>query len=183
METIINVVVITFVVAVVYYVEVFIYKEPLTKKEILAFKQAADQIKNEIKDVKYRARLGLDAETQLIRSRRETKGVYFIFSGMSMALLFVILLFFTEFLSFTNMEIMGISAIALICYGLIKMAESKKLAIGILISIFIFGTLVRIVFDKTMDMSMSPSVYLYLCAVIVLIGIFSLFSQTKPKKA
>lgn len=178
METIISVLVIAFVVGVIFYVEMFMCK-PLLDKEIFDYQRKLDRISIKSR-VDYGLELYYDAKTELLESQNQKKAFALIFAGTAISLSFIISVFL-GILSLTNIMIICISAIMLICYGIIKMSESKKLAIGLLIFIFILGTLAKIFFDKMMEMS--PYAYFYLCGIIVLISIFSLFSQTKIKKA
>jgi hypothetical protein len=167
--------VIGFVAAIIVYVEMFMHRKPLTEKEISDYQRTLDKINVSAK-TEYGLELKYEAKTQLLESRRQTKASVLIFSGLSIALIFVLLIFI-KVPSFTNIGIMCISAIMLICYGLIKMSESKKLAIGLLLFVFVFGTLVKFAFDNLM--SWSPYTYFYLCGLIVILGIFSLVPKFK----
>jgi uncharacterized membrane protein len=175
METTISIMVIGFVAAVIVYVEMFMHRKPLTEKEISDYQRTLDKINASAK-TEYGLELKYEAKTQLLESRRQTKASVLIFSGLSIALFFVLLIFI-KVPSFTNIGIMCISAIMLICYGLIKMSESKKLAIGLLLFVFVFGTLAKFIFDSLM--SSSPYMYFYLCGLIVILGIFSLVPKLK----
>lgn len=175
METTISIMVIGFVAAVIVYVEMFMHRKPLTEKEISDYQRTLDKINASAK-TEYGLELKYEAKTQLLESRRQTKASVLIFSGLSIALFFVLLIFI-KVPSFTNIGIMCISAIMLICYGLIKMSESKKLAIGLLLFVFVFGALAKFIFDSLM--SSSPYMYFYLCGLIVILGIFSLVPKLK----
>ncbi|MFA5163454.1 MAG: hypothetical protein WC441_02895 [Patescibacteria group bacterium] len=175
METTISIMVIGFVAAVIVYVEMFMHRKPLTEKEISDYQRTLDKINASAK-TNYGLELKYEAKAQLLESRRQTKASVLIFSGLSIALFFVLLIFI-KVPSFTNIGIMCISAIMLICYGLIKMSESKKLAIGLLLFVFVFGTLAKFILDSLM--SSSPYMYFYLCGLIVILGIFSLVPKLK----
>lgn len=173
METIISVLVIAFAIGVALYVEMFMCKKILTGQEVLDYQRELDQINAKARE-NYGLELKLNAETRLLESRKEKKSFVLIFSGIAIAFVLILLLF-SSILSFTNIAIMCISAIMLICYGMIKMAESRKLAIALLVLILIIGILTKIAFDKAIEIS--PWVYLYLCILVALIGVLSLFEQ------
>jgi hypothetical protein len=162
------------VVAVIAYVELFMHRKPLTEKEISDYQKTLDKIHESVK-ADYGLELKYEAKTQLLESRRQTKASFLIFSGLSIALIFVALIFISV-PSFTNIGIMCVSAIMLICYGLIKMSESKKLAIVLLSFIFVFGTLAKFAFDELV--TMSPSVYFYLCVLIIITSVGGLALNT-----
>ncbi len=167
METTISIMVIGFVVLTIVYVEMFMHRKPLTEKEISDYQKTLDKINASLK-TNHGLELKYEAKAQLLEERRQTKASVLIFAGMFVASALVLSIFI-KVPSFTNIGIMCVSAIMLICYGIIKMSESKKLAIGLLLFIFIFGTLAKFAFDKLMVMS--PSVYFYLCLLIVIVSI------------
>lgn len=167
METLVSVMVIGFVMAVIIYVEVFMHKKPLTEKEISDYQKMLDKINGSLK-TNHGLKLKYEAKSQLLEERKQAKASVLIFSGMLIALALVLSIFIKT-PSLLNIGIMCVSAIMLICYGLIKISKSKKLAIGLLLFIFIFGTLAKFAFDKLMEMS--PSVYLYLCLLIVVVSV------------
>ena len=174
METTISIMVAGFVVLTIVYVEMFMRRKPLTEKEISDYQKVLDKINASAKN-KYGLELKYEAKAQLLESRRQTKASVLIFAGMLVALTLVLLIFI-KIPSLTNIGIMCISAIMLICYGLIKISESKKLAIVILSFIFVFGTLAKFAFDKLM--AISPSVYFYLCLLIVIVSIGGVVRNT-----
>jgi len=178
METVISIMVIGLVILAIVYVEMFMHRKPLSEKEISDYQTTLDRIDRESQE-KYGIEMKFDAKTQLLESRKQTKASVLIFAGMFVALVLVLSIFI-KVPSLTNIGIMCISAIMLICYGLIKMSESKKLAIGLLSFIFVFGTLAKFAFDKLM--TLSPYAYFYLCGLIVVMGIFSWISQLKRFK-
>ncbi|MFA6417155.1 MAG: hypothetical protein WCW61_03085 [Patescibacteria group bacterium] len=167
METTISAMVIGFVVLTIIYVEMFMHRKPLTEKEISDYQKTLDKINASLK-TSHGLELKYEAKAQLLEERRQTKASVLIFAGMFIVLALVLSIFIKA-PSFTNIGIMCVSAIMLICYGIIKMSESKKLAIALLSFIFIFGTLAKFAFDKLM--AMSPSVYFYLCLLIVIVSI------------
>lgn len=168
-----SVLVIAFAIGVVLYVEMFMCKKILTGQEVLDYQRKLDQINAKARE-NYGLELKLDAETRLLESRKEKKSFVLIFSGIAIAFVLVVSLFIGV-LSFVNMVIMCITSMMLICYGVIKMAESRKLAIALLVFILSIGILTKIAFDKAIEIS--PWVYLYLCILVALIGILSLFEQ------
>ena len=176
METAINFMVIGFTFLVIIYVEVFMNKKPLTEKEIADYQKILDET-----DARVKANYGLVwqhyAATELMEQRKQKKSYTLIFSGIILASSFILLACVTTFLSLINIGIVCMSGIILICYGLIKIAESKKLAIVVLSSIFIIGSLAMLALDKLM--ATSPYAYWYLCGLILVIGIFTLMPQTK----
>lgn len=179
METAISIMIIGFVFLAIVYVEMFMHRNPLSETEISDYQTTLDKIDRE-SQAKYGVEMKFDAKTQLLESRNQTKASVLIFAGMFVALALVMSIFI-KMPSLTNIGIMCISAIMLICYGLIKMSESKKLAIGLLSFIFVFGTLAKFAFDKLM--AFSPYAYFYLCGLIVIMGIFSWVSQLKRFKS
>ena len=156
METTISYLVIVFVVGMVFYVEMFMYKQPLTEKEISDYQRELDKVRDALEGVNHRLKLSTDAKTELLDRRNMKKAFALIFSGIGITLVFVAVLIFSDVLSLTNIIIICISAIIMIFYGIIKMSESKTLAVGLLIFILIFGTLAKIAFDKIIEMSPYP---------------------------
>ncbi|MBN2854420.1 hypothetical protein JXK06_02720 [Patescibacteria group bacterium] len=175
METAISIMVIGFVVLVIVYVEMLMHRKPITGKEISDYQKRLNEM-----DANAKTAYGLDwkhdALTELTGERKQAKCFTLIFSGIFLAFVLILLAFITT-LSPSNIGIICGNGIALICYGLIKMSESKKLAIAVLSFVFILGTLMMFVFDKLM--TMSPYAYFYLCGLILVIGIFSFVPKLK----
>ncbi len=178
MEVVNSIIIIAFVFGVVFYVEIFMYN-PLSQKEISSYQRVLDRARANTQ-LMHGIEIKLDdAETQLRQGRKEAKAFTLIFSGMAIALAFILLLIFTDILSFSNIAVMCISAIILISYGIIKISESKKLATLLLIIIFILGTLAYLAFGKLMEIS--PYAYYSLGVIIIFIEIFILFGPTTKK--
>ncbi|PKM88573.1 hypothetical protein CVU83_01560 [Candidatus Falkowbacteria bacterium HGW-Falkowbacteria-2] len=169
MEAAISSIVIGFVILTIVYVEMFLHRKPLTEKEISDYQVTLDKMSIKAK-VDYNLDYNFDSKTQLLESRRQTKAMYLILAGLLIVFSFLGLLL-TDVLSLVNIGIMCTSALLLICYGIIKIAESKKLAVGMLLFVLVAGSLAKFVFDSMM---MSGNVYFYLCGAIVLISILSL---------
>jgi magnesium-transporting ATPase (P-type) len=175
-EATISVLIIGFTFLVIMYVEMFMYRKSLTKKEVADYQEVLNEM-----DTKAEANYGLkckhDATTELMRQRKEKKSFTLIFSGIFLAFVFILLACMTTFLTLINIGIISISGIILICYGLIKIAESKGLAIVVLSIIFIIGTVVMLAFNELM--ASSPYAYWYFCLLVLVIGVFSLIAQNK----
>jgi hypothetical protein len=171
-ELIINLIVAGFTLLMIIYVEKVMNHFPLTQKEVDKYQTVLDKSKGD--DLpKY------DAFTELTNQRKQAKGFTLIFSGFFLAFVLIGLAFVTT-LSFTNIGVICLSAITLICYGIIKLAESKKLAIGMLAVVFVMGTLAMMAFDKLM--TLSPYAYIYLCGLVLLLGILCLLPRRKVKE-
>jgi hypothetical protein len=176
METTISFMVISFTILVIVYVEMVMSKRSLTAKEIADYQRMLDEMDSNAK-IKYGLEFKHDAATELMEQKKQKKSFTLIFSGILLAFVFILLACMTTWLSLINTGIVCISAIILICYGLIKIAESKLLAVGVLSFVFVFGTLAMLAFDNLM--AMSPYAYFYFCGLILVIGIFSLVPQAK----
>lgn len=179
METAVSILVIVFAVGMVLYVEIFMYRKPLTEKEISDYQVTLNEISESLKS-NHGVESSYDSRTELLDIRKQEKSSVLVLAGLGIGLWFVLLVF-TGAPSLTDIGIMCVSSIALIIHAIIKMAESKKVAIGLLVFILTLGTLAKIAFDKAMEMS--PYAYLYCCAIILLIGAFNLFGGMILKRA
>lgn len=179
MEAIINGIIVGFTFLAIILVEMVMGKQPLTKKEVSDYQKILDEM-----DAKAQTDYNLvwkhDAAFELMNQRKQNKSFVLTFSGMFIALTFIILACLTTFLSLLNIGIACASGIILFCYGLIKMADSKKLAIGVLLFIFIIGTLSMFAFDRLM--AMSPFAYAYFCGLILVLGVFSFINNARQSK-
>ena len=179
MEAIVSILVIVFAVGMVLYVEIFMYRKPLTEKEISDYQVTLNKISESLKN-DHGVESSYDSKTQLLDIRKQEKSSVLVLAGVAIGLCFVVLVF-TGILSLTNIGIMCVSAVVLIIHAIIKMAESKKVAISLVVFILALGTLAKFLFDKAMEMS--PYAYLYCCAIILLIGAFNLFGGMILKRA
>jgi|GEM_PF-1709818 len=177
METIISIAVISFTILVILIVEKIMYRVLPTKQALINYQKVLDEM-DTAANAKYGFSWKHEALIEIMKQRKQSKSFALIFSGVFLVFVLILLAFITT-LSFANIGIICVSGIALICYGLIKIAESKKLAAGILSFVFITGTLMMLAFDKLM--TMSPYMYFYLCGLILFLGIFGLIPKlNKP---
>lgn len=175
METIISIAVIIFVLLVLLYVEKLMYRKALSVGEINAYQKVLNKMGNNLKD-RWDIEWKQDAHAELKKQRREKKAALLVFSGIFLA--FVLILLKLELnISPNNIAVFAGSSLILICYGFIKMAESRKLAISILSLIFILFVLAMFIFEKLM--AISPYSYFYLCGVVVIMGVISLINKRK----
>ncbi|MFA6514510.1 MAG: hypothetical protein WCT50_04470 [Patescibacteria group bacterium] len=178
MELIINLVFAGFTLFVAIYVEKIMYHFPLTKKEVDEYQAMLDKA-----GAKYSLPTKYDAFTELMTQRKQAKGFTLIFSGILAAIALIALAFVTN-LSLLNIGIICASALILIIYGIIQMAESKKLAIVMLTFVLALGTMGRFALDELI--ALSPYAYFYLCGLVLLLGVFVLgrssVKSKQPKK-
>lgn len=175
MEGFISLLIAVFTIMIIVMVERFMYSLQPSKQKIIDYQKELDKM-----DANAKAEYGLDwkhnATTEIMKGRKQNKSFTLIFSGIFLAFVLIALTFFHH-LSLTNIAIICISSIVLICYGLIKMAESKKLAIITLSFVFIVGTGCMYLFD--MLMSASLYTYFYLCGLVALLGLLTLIPGAK----
>ena len=175
METIINTAVICFTLSVIIFVEKLMYRAPISKQKIADYQKVLDKMDKNAKE-KYGLEWNHDSLTEILKERTQSKSFTLIFSGV---FLVFVLLGLATFISipFSSIGIICMSGIILMCYGLIKISESRKFAVIVLLFVFTVGTLMNLVFTKLM--TASPYAYYYLCALILVIGIFTLVPQVK----
>jgi len=179
METLINILVLVFTASVAFIVEKIMYRHAPSQQKIADYQIELDKMDANAK-IKWDLDWNHDSLTEIIKSREFIKSMVPIFSGVFLAFVFLLTIVTTR-LSDANYFLMCVSALILICYGLIRMAESKKLAIGLLAFILVSGTLVDIAFDKLMVWN--PYTYFYLCGLIAVIAIFILGRSSVKKKS
>jgi len=177
METIISGTVIGFVILVVVYVETLMHRKPFTKEEISEHQKRLDEMDASAK-VNYGLEWKHDALTELEEGRKQMKCLALILSGVFLIFVLISLSLATT-LSLSNIGIICMSVLTLICYGLVRASESKKLAIGILSFVFVFGAFIKFVFDSMLQTS--PYIYFYLGGFILTVAVLSLI--LKPKNA
>ena len=122
----------------------------------------------------------LDARTEILQGRKQAKSFALIFSGIFLVFVLIGLAMFIS-IPLSSIGIICASGIILICYGLIKIAESKKLAVIMLIFVFLIGTGMMIIFDHLM--TLSPYTFFYLVGLIFVIGFFKHEIFKSPKLA
>ena len=175
METIINISVICFTLSVIIFVEKLMYMKAIGEQKIADYQKVLDKMDKNAK-IEYNLDWKHDSKTEILQGRKQAKSFTLIFSGIFLVFVLLGLAVFTS-VSLTSIGFICTSGIILICYGLIKIAESKKLAVVVLLFVFVVGTLMNVAFDKLM--TASPYAYFYLCGLILVLGIFTFIPQVK----
>lgn len=152
-------------------------RKPLTDKEISDYQILLDEADKNAK-LNYGLEWNRDAKTELMIQRQQKKCFTLIFSGIFLAFVLIALAIVSTLTNF-NISLIALSAILLICYGLIMISESKKFAVSVLSFIFIAGTIAMLIFDHLI--LISPYAFVYLCVLIVIAGIVS-FAYKKREK-
>lgn len=184
METIINISVTCFTLLVIIFVEKLMYSKVISEQKIADYQKFIDDY-NEVLDKmganakrEFNLKRKHDSLTEIMQERKQAKSFTLIFSGIFLVFVLTGLAFFIS-VPLTSIGFICTSGIILICYGLIKIAESKKFAVAVLIFVFVLGTGMMILFDNLMKLSLYT--YFYLCGIIVLIFIFRHQLLPKPK--
>jgi uncharacterized membrane protein HdeD (DUF308 family) len=159
----------------VVYIELIMHRKPLNLNKIIEYQKALDESDKRALE-KYGLDWKHDAFTELMAQRKQSKAFTGIFSGVAMVFVLIAFIFVTH-ISPANVIIICTSGLLLMCYGMIKLAENRWFAVGLLAFIFIVGTLGQLAFEKMM--TMDPYAYFYLCGLILLIGILSLIPRVK----
>lgn len=174
METLINITLISFTCLIILIVEKLIYKRPPSLKKISDYQQTLNQMDQQAKN-NYGFKWQHDAFTEITQQRKEIKSWLLIGAGFFLTFCLIASIAFNK-PSIENLIMICINALLLILYGIIKMAESKKLAIGLLTIILILSSISFFTFNLLA--TYSPYLLFYLYAAILIIGLLSL----KPKK-
>lgn len=175
MEAIISISVIIFVLFISLYVEKFMYRKPISIGEVTAYQKVLNKADRNLKD-RWDIEWKRDAHTELKRERKQKKSLVLIFSGFFLTFILIFsVLYFKP--SLDNIFVFAGSSFILICYGIIKMSESTRIAFKMLVSLFVFFVLIMLVIEKLM--SISSYSYFYLCGVVLVVAIVSLLSKGK----
>lgn len=166
METIINICVVCFTFLVIIFVEGLLYKKAIDEKRIADYQKVLDEIVKKVK-TKHNLDWKYDARAEILKERNQTKSFIFIFSGIFLAFILIGLSIFASPIPTTNIMIICISSFFLICFGLIKTAESRKSAIIILLAILIVVVGLIKFIDSLMTMPSYP--YLYFCGLMLVV--------------
>ncbi len=178
MEIIVNTLLIAITILIVVIVEFFMYK-PTTVKKIISLQEELDETASNIKkhyglDIRY------DSFSQIIKQRNQKKSFILIFSGVLLAFVLLAFIFIYE-TSFLTIIIIAVSSLFLIFYGLIKMAESKKIAIGLIAIIIVMVILANNLFDRLMNLSPNSYYYILVFIIVLMVSLF-VFLRKRAKK-
>jgi hypothetical protein len=171
MEAFINLFVIVFTGMMILFVEKFLYTLPPSSQRLMDYQKELDKM-----DANLLKEYGIEdkhyAADEIMKERHLIKCFTLIFSGAFLAFVLIGLIFLMP--SFREISIICISAIVLICYGLIKVAESKKLAVAILL----FVVVTTIVIE--MLMALLP-VYAFfgMCVLVAFLSILTMIPGSK----
>ncbi|NCT55124.1 hypothetical protein GW758_04200 [Candidatus Falkowbacteria bacterium] len=174
METI-NILTILFVSAVVVYVQTFMNKE-ITAKQIADTQKALDLL-----DKKNYDETGIlwkhDAEAELLYDQKNEKALLLFFAS-SFLIDALIILALVATPSLTNIAIILVSAMSLICHGMIKMSADKMFPIKL--GAYLLGiAVVGIYIFNDVTTTMSPNAYAYVMGAVMLFVSLNLFRKTE----
>ncbi len=175
METIINTCIVAYTLLVTLLVEVFMYRKPISEKEIAECQRDLDRSSNAVKAA-YGLDWQADAVTEILKSRKFTRSYVLAMAGSLLGLVFVGLLFL-KLLTFANIMFICCSGIILICYAIIRLAESKLLAIGLLIFVVVATYIEDAIF--TALITGSRYAYFYLCGCIAILAILTFIPRVQ----
>lgn len=167
METIIMALVIIFDVTIILLVEKFMHRHLPSQEEVDDQQKILDDI-DVLAKSKYNLDWKHDALTEIMSQRKNSESFTLILSGMFLVLFLLVLVFFTS-LSLLVIGVISTSSFILICYGLIKISDSKRAAVGLLGTVIILAFLSILVFYNYIRIL--PYGYFYLCGLLLLIGL------------
>jgi len=170
MELIINSLVIIFTALVILIVEKFMYRVQPSQQRISDYQKKLDEMDANAKK-EYNLDWKHDATDEIMKERKLTKCFTLIFSGAFLVFILMGLIFLVP--SFREVSIICISGIVLICYGFIKLAESKKAIVIVLAFVFIVGIGLDYI------IRLSPYSFFYLCGFIAIVGILTMIPGSK----
>jgi hypothetical protein len=139
METIVTIAVILFVLSLIFYVEKIMYRKGPTEKEIIDYQKLLNASAGYINSKPY-TRMKVLAEIH--KKRKEIKYFSIFISGI----LLQVLLFCK--ISISNMVLVAICGLFLICYGIIQWSEQKKYTLFMIFTIISIGLITFYIFDK-----------------------------------
>lgn len=130
------------VLSVILSVEFLMYRRPLTEEQIAQYQQVLDE-----KTDRWREEFDLDfqwdARAELLQIQ-QTKKARVIFAAAMLIVLVFMLLIFLDRVTIDLSIAMCSAGILLLSYGMIKIAESKKTAIAVLVVIILLSLLISL---------------------------------------
>lgn len=128
--------------SVILLVEFLMYRRPLTEEQITQYQQVLDEKADRWREV-FDTDFKRDARAELLQIRRQKKaGV--IFAAAILILSVFMLLIFLDRVTIDLSIAMCSAGILLLSYGMIKIAESKKTAIAVLVVIILLSLLISL---------------------------------------
>ena len=130
------------VLSVILSVEFLMYRRPLTEEQIAQYQQVLDEKTDRWRE-EFDLDVRLDARVELLQAKRQKKARVIFAAAMLIVLVFMLLIFLDRVT--IDLSIAMCSAgIVLLSYGMIKIAESKKTAIAVLVVIILLSLLISL---------------------------------------
>jgi len=123
-------------------VEFLMYRRPVTKEQIAQYQQFLDERSKHWQE-EFDFDVRLDARVELLQAKRQKK-VRVIFAAAMLIVLVFMLLIFLDRVTIDLSIAMCSAGILLLSYGMIKIAESKKTAIAVLVVIILLSLLISL---------------------------------------
>jgi len=128
------------VLSVILSVEFLMYRRPLTEEQIAQYQQVLDEKTDRWRE-EFDLDVRLDARVELLQAKRQKKARVIFAAAMLIISVFMLLIFLDRVT--IDLSIAMCSAgILLLSYGMIKIAESKKTAIAVLVGIILLSLLI-----------------------------------------
>ncbi len=130
------------VLSVILSVEFLMYRRPLTEEQIAQYQQVLDEKTDRWRE-EFDLDVRLDARVELLQAKRQKKARVIFAAAMLIISVFMLLIFLDRVT--IDLSIAMCSAgILLLSYGMIKIAESKKTAIAVLVVIILLSLLISL---------------------------------------
>ena len=123
-------------------VEFLMYRRPLTEEQIAQYQQVLDEKTDRWRE-EFDLDVRLDARVELLQAKRQKKARV-IFAAAILILSVFMLLIFLDRVTIDLSIAMCSAGIVLLSYGMIKIAESKKTAIAVLVVIILLSLLISL---------------------------------------
>lgn len=123
-------------------VEFLMYRRPVTKEQIAQYQQVLDEKANRLRE-EFDLDFQWDARAELLQIQ-QTKKARVIFAAAMLIVLVFMLLIFLDRVTIDLSIAMCSAGIVLLSYGMIKIAESKKTAIAVLVVIILLSLLISL---------------------------------------
>jgi len=132
------------VLSVILLVEFLMYRRPFTEEQITQYQQVLDEKANRLRE-EFDLDFQWDARAELLQIQ-QTKKARVIFAAAMLIVLVFMLLIFLDRVTIDLSIAMSAAGILLVAYGVIKIAESKRIAIAVLLGIFLLSMLISLYF-------------------------------------